>query len=659
MALSSPGIGSGLDINGLVGQLMALEKRPLSLLNTKEAKLQAQLSAYGSLKGALSSFQSAVAALASPARFSAVKASVADSTVLSASAAANASPGSFSIEVQTLAQAQKLRSGAFATTEASVGSGTLTIQFGSYDGGSFTLNPEKSARTIAIGSGQSSLAGVRDAINAADAGVTASIIHDGGGYRLVISSREAGLANALRITVADDDGNDSDDAGLSRLAFDASTGGTANLAQTVAAQNATLVIDGIAVSKPTNTVSDAIEGVTLNLLKEGTTSLSLARDAVGTQAAVESFVKAYNELHKTLSDLSKYDTANKKASILTGDATVRSVQSQLRGLFNAALSSAGGGLTTLAEVGVSFQSDGTLKLEAGRLAAALNDGTKDISTLFAAVGKPTDSLVSFVSSTAETKDGSYAVHVTQLATQGQAVGGGAAALTIVAGSNDTLNITVDGVAASVTLAEGTYTAASLAVELQSKINGASALSSAGIGVSVTESAGVLTVASRRYGSASSVSIGGGSAAADLFGTATETAGVDVAGSIGGATATGSGQTLTGTGEAAGLKISIRGGATGERGTIHFARGYADQLERLIGRMLESDGPVDGRMDGINASIKSLGARREVLERRLEMIEKRYRAQFTALDAMIASMTQTSNYLQQQLANLPRIGRLNE
>jgi flagellar hook-associated protein 2 len=660
MALSSPGIGSGLDINGLVSQLMALEQRPLSLLNTKEAKLQAQLSAYGSLKGALSSFQSAVSALATPARFTAVKASVADKTVLTASAASSASPGSYSIEVQTLAQAQKLKSEAFATTDASIGSGTLTIQFGTYSGGSFTLNPDKSARTITLASGQSSLAGVRDAINAADAGVRASIINDGSGNRLVIASEDAGLANALKISVSDDDGNDIDNSGLSRLVYDASTGGTANLSETVAAQNATLVIDGIAVSKSSNTISDAIEGVTLSLLEEGgTTALTVARDVAGTQAAVESFVKAYNDLYKTLTDLSKYDAANKQASILTGDATVRSVQGQLRGIFNTTLSTAGGGLTALADIGVTFQTDGTLKLDSSKLTTALNDGAKDVSTLFAAVGKPTDSLVSFVSSTADTRNGSYAVNVTQLATRGNAVGGAAAALTIVADTNDTLDITVDGVSASLTLAAGTYTAATLAAEIQSKINGASALSSADIGVTVTESAGVLSITSNRYGSASIVAIGGGTAAADLFGTAVETAGVDVAGSIGGIAATGSGQALTGAGDAAGLKVDITGGATGDRGTIGFARGYADLLDKLVGRMLDDDGLVDGRMDGINASIKDLGSRREALASRLELIEKRYRAQFTALDVMIASMTQTSSYLQQQLANLPKAGGSSE
>lgn len=658
MAISSPGLGSGLDVSSLVSQLMALERRPLTALDTKEAKYQAQLTAYGSLKGALSSFQTAVAALAAPARFSATKASLADTTVATASASAGAAAGNYSIEVQTLAQSHKVKSGSFTTTTDAVGTGTITIQFGTYSGGAFTLNADKAAATISIDSSKSSLAGVRDAINAANAGATASIVNDGSGNRLVIASKDSGVANALKITVADDDADNTDNAGLSQLVHDASSGGTTNMTQTVAAQNAVVVIDGITVSKASNTITDAIEGVTLTLLKANTpsaTTLSVSRDTAAVQTSVQSFVKAYNDLKKTIDDLSKYDAANKRASTLTGEATVRSVQSQLRSQFNTALTTAGGGLTTLSDIGISFQADGTLKLDTVKLNTALNDATKDVSTLFAAVGKPTDSLVAFAGSTADTKNGSYAVNVTQLATQGAAAGGAAAGLTISAGSNDALSLTVDGTAISVTLAAGTYTAAALAAELQSKINGVSALSAAGSAVTVTQSAGVLTVTSNRFGSASTVALTGGNGLADLFGTQSETAGVDAAGTIGGFNATGSGQTLTGSGDASGLAIKISGGATGGRGTVNFSRGFAYELDKLVGRMLENDSLIDGRMDGIAASIKSLDAQREVLARRLESVEKRYRAQFTALDTMIASMTKTSNFLTQQLANLPTPG----
>ena len=658
MALSAPGIGSNLDVNGIVSQIMALERRPLTVLDTKEAKYQAQLTAYGSLKGALSSFQSAVAALASPARFSAVTASFADTTVATATASSAAAAGSYSVEVQTLAQSHKLKSATFAATSTTVGTGTLTIRFGTYSGGTFTLNPDQAAQTISVDASESSLAGVRDAINTANAGVSASIVNDGSGNRLIIASKDTGVANALKITVEDDDLANTDNAGLSQLAYDASTGGTTNLTQTFAAQNATAVIDGIAITKASNTISDAIEGVTLNLLKANTpsaTTLTVTRDTAGIQAAVQSFVTAYNDLNKIVTDLSKYDAANKRSSTLTGDATVRSVQTQLRGVFNTTLSTAGGGLTALSNIGISFQKDGTLKLDSSKLTTALSDSTKDVSTLFAAVGKPTDSLVSFVSSTSDTKNGTYLLNVSQLSTQGKAVGGGAAVLTINAASNDTIDLTVDGVAASVTLAAGTYSAAELAAEIQSKINGVIALSSTGISVTVTQSAGVLSVTSNRYGSASTVAITGGTGKLDLFGAQTETAGVNVAGTIGGITATGSGQILTGTGDASGLALKVTGGATDARGTVSFARGYAYELDKLVGKMLENDSLVDGRMDGINASIKNVGTQREVLARRLDMVESRYRAQFTALDVMMSSMSNTSSFLQQQLANLPKAG----
>jgi flagellar hook-associated protein 2 len=657
MALSSAGIGSGLDVSGIVSQLMALEQRPLAALANKEAKYQAQLSAYGSLKGALSTFQSAVAALATPAKFSAVNGSVADGTIATATVSSAATPGSHALEVQTLAQAQKLKSGTFAATTTAVGTGKLTISFGTYAADTFTLNPDKATKEVTIGAGQNTLSGIRDAINAANVGVSAAIVNDGTGNRLTISSKDSGLANALRIAVTDDDATHTDTAGLSQLAYDGRTpSGITNLTQTVEARNAVVVIDGISVSKSSNTISDAIEGVTLSLAKvntPATTTLAIARDTAGVQAGVTSFVKAYNDINKTIGDLSKYDATTKKGSVLTGDSTLRSVQNQLRGLFNTPLASAGGGLSALSDVGITFQTDGTLKLDATKLTAALNDPSKDVSTLFAAVGKPTDSLVLFAGSTADTKAGVHAVSLTRLATQGKAVGSAAAALTINAGVNDTLGVTIDGVAASVTLAAGTYTAASLAAEIQAKLNGNTTLSTAKVTTAATQSGGVLTLTSTRYGSASIVSVTGGNASADLFGTAVSTAGVDVAGSIGNASATGAGQTLTGSGDALGLALKVTGGSTGDRGSVSYARGYAYQLEKLTAKMLETNSLIDGRLSGLNTSIKELTPQRTAINTRLEGVEKRLRAQFTTLDSLMGRMQQTSSFLTQQLASLPK------
>jgi flagellar hook-associated protein 2 len=654
MAITTSGVGSGLDVNGIVSQLMALERKSLTSIDTKETKFQTQLSAYGSLKGALSAFESAVSALASPSKFTAVKTTVGDATVATATAT-SAPSGSYSLEVQTLAEAQKLRSTTFTATTETVGAGKFTVSFGKYEGDTFTPNVNKPAKEIVIEAGRDSLAAVRDAINAADAGVTATILNDGTSYRLVVSSKDTGLENAMRITVEDADGTHTDMAGLSRLAYDGRVpSGVANLVQTVAAQNATALVDGIPISKASNSFSDVIEGVTLNLSKANTpekTTVTVSQDTAGIQASVQAFVKAYNDLNKTISDLTKYDAANQRASVLTGDATVRSLQTRIRSVFNNALETAGGGLTSLADIGITFQVDGTLKLDTTKLTTVLADPSKDVSTLFAALGTPTDSLVSFKSSTPDTKNGAYAVNVTTLATQGKAVASAPALTDIVAGSNDILELTIDGVSVSVTLEPGNYTAAGMAAEIQSKVNAVSGLSEASASVSVTESGGVLTMTSQRYGSASSVTITGGNAMAALFGTPTQTVGSDVAGTIGNTPATGKGQVLTGTGDAAGLDISVAGGPTGDRGTINFARGYAYELDQLASKLLEDDSLLDGRMDGISASIKDIARKREQLNVRLESIEKRYRAQFNALDTLMARMQQTSTYLQRQLDSL--------
>ena len=659
MALSSAGIGSGLDVNGIISQLMALEQRPLTALASKEAKYQSQLSAYGSLKGALSTFQSSAASLANPTKFSALKASVADSTIATVSVAAGATAGTHAIEVQTLAQVQKLASAAHAATNTAIGTGKLTISFGTYAADTFTANADKASTEITIGAGENSLAGIRDAINAADAGVSAAIINDGTGYRLTVSSNDSGTENAIRIAVTDDDAAHTDNAGLSQVAFDARTiSGVTNLTQTVAAKDAVVVIDGITVTKPSNTISDALEGVTLSLLKENpgsTTTLSIAQDIAGVQASIQSFVKAYNDLNTTIVNLTKYDAETKKASLLTGESTVRTLQSQLRGLFNTPLSIAAGGLTSLADVGIAFQTDGTLKLDSTKLTAALNDPSKDVSTLFAQVAKPTGSLVSLVSTTASTKVGTYAVSVSQMPTQGTSVGSVTPVgndLKIAAGADDNLVLDVDGVSVSITLTAGNYTSATLAAEIQSKINEALNLNSAAISVTVSESGGPFTVTSASYGSTSRVSITGGNGSTAIFGTPVETAGLDIAGTIGGVAATGSGYTLTGAGAASGLSIKIDGGTTGDRGSVSFGNGYAYQLDKLISRMLDTDSLIEGRLDGINSSIEDIGDRREAMVQRLESVEKRLRAQFTALDTLMARMQQTSTFLSQQLANLP-------
>ncbi|WP_206732371.1 flagellar filament capping protein FliD [Janthinobacterium sp. 17J80-10] len=384
--ISSPGVGSNLDVKTIVSQLMAVEKQPLTALAKKEASFQAKLSAFGSLKSVLSSFQSAAQTLNLSTTYSTVKASVADSAIMGASVSGAATAGTYNIEVKSLAQSQKLISSSYAASGTVVGKGTLTIDIGAYSGTapdpvSFTAKSGSTATSITIDSGNNTLEGVRDAINKANSGVSATIINDGAGFRLSVTSKDTGTANAVRIGVAETGG-----AGLAQLAYDASTGGTSNMSQNVEAKDAVIKVDGITVTKPGNKITDAIQGVTLTLTKETeanvTTKLTLAQDNAAVKSALDNFVKAYNAVNKQITDSTAYNSATGSSSVLTGDATTRSIQAQLRNAMSGAVSGAPVGMSVLSDVGISFQKDGTLSLDSAKLDKVLADPLKDISKLF-------------------------------------------------------------------------------------------------------------------------------------------------------------------------------------------------------------------------------------------------------------------------------------
>ncbi|ODU02884.1 MAG: hypothetical protein ABS89_05295 [Thiobacillus sp. SCN 63-1177] len=655
---------SVLDINSIVSQLMAAERRPLTKLAAQEAGYQAKLSAYGSVKGAVSSFQAALQALNTPSKFQSVTATASDSAVFSASATSTAVPGTYSLEVSSLAQPQKLVAAGQASSSAAIGAGTattVTFDFGTISGGAFADGVYSGAsfvsngggtKSITIDSSNNSLQGMRDTINAAKLGVTATIINDGSGspYRLALAADHSGIDQSLKISV-------SGDAAIDSL-LEHNPAGTQNLTETATAKNANLKINGVAVTKTSNTISDVVEGVTLNLNKETSSpaSLTVARDTNSIKTSINSFVKAYNELSGTLKNVSAYDASAKKGAILQGDATVRSLQTQLRAMIGTPVEGAPGELKTLASIGVSFQKDGTLAVDQGKLGAAMSNHFDEIASLFAAVGSSSDSLVRFSGASGSTRPGSYALDVTQLATQGKTVGKAIGIpVVIAAGDNDTLDLSINGISASVTLSPGSYTTAgALAAELQAKINGAAALSGAGVAVAVSESGGKLAITSVKYGSGSTVLVSGGTAELTLgLDGDTPSDGVDVGGTIGGATASGSGQILTASGgDATGLAVAVNGGILGSRGTLHYSQGYAAALNKWAGSILDGDSIISARTDGIDRSIKDIGKRRTEFEARLVNMEKRYRAQFVALDSMLASMNNTSNYLTQQLANLP-------
>lgn len=671
MGIQSTGIGSNLDVNSLITKLMAVESQPLTALATKEASYQAKLSAYGTLNSALSAFQNSLSSLSSASTFQSFSATSSDTSIISATSTSVAVAGSYNLNVTKLAQAQSISTVGQVSSTATIGTGssTVTFQFGTISGGSlsagvytganFTQDATQATGTVTIDSSNNSLQGIRDAINKANIGVSASIVGDGTAapYHLVLTSAKTGATSSLKVSVTGD-------ATLGTLLnYDVqSTGpnpqGTQNLTEATTAQSAALTINGIAVSSTTNSVSNAIGGVALNLNKVGTATLTLAANTSAVQSGVSGFVKAYNDLNSSIAGLTAYNATSKKGGLLLGDASTQSVQNQVRRTLTAAVNGLGGDLTTLSSIGVSVQKDGSLSVDSTKLQTALSSKFSDVGGLFASMGRANDSLVSVASSNTNTQAGAYALNIDSLATQGKLTGNqDLNAANTVIDPGTTINVTLDGTSATVSLLAGSYNATQLAALVQSSINGATAFTASGSSVSASiDGSGFLVLQSSRYGSTSNATIasGTGTPAATLAGTSlTGTAGANVVGSIGGNSALGDGQFLVGGAgtPVEGLKVLISGGTTGARGTINFSVGYASQLSKLITSFQGTGGSLVGSTSNLDRSIKDIAKQKEILNNRLFDIEARYRKQFIALDSTLSSLTNTSTFLTQQLSAL--------
>ncbi len=666
--ISSLGAGSGLDLNSLIDQLVEATRAPKeALLDLREAQLQAELSAYGSFKSALSTFQDSMSDLQAASDFRKTSASSSNSAIFTATTSGSVAPGSYSIEVTNLAQAHRVASEAFENTTDEVGTGEITFRFGTYDSGgnTFTANADKAIGTVTIDSSNSSLQGIRDAVNAADIGVTASIVNDGSGYRLLFKSDDSGADNSLEITVTDTtDGNNLDSSvGLSQLAYDptATVGNGKNLTETSTAEDAEFSIDGLSMTRSSNTVSGAIEGVTLQLTGEtsGTpATLTVTEDTSTIAATVTSFVNSYNTLAATLEQLSGYNDITEEGGILMGDSLVNSVSRQIRSLLTGAVTGLTGSYTSLYQLGISYQVDGTLTLDASKLSDALEDDPDAVGRVFAATGEASDSLINFAASSSDTLVGDYAVTITQLATRGSYTGATLGAFPItIDSSNDTFEIKVDGVQSdTITLTQGSYTTgAELAAQLQSRINADSNLQDSDVTVTVSFSSvggDHFEIVSDSYGSTSKVEFTAVEGSGLGLSVATGTDGVDVAGTIGGVAASGIGRILYGADDADGMQLEVLGGSTGLRGTVSFTRGVADQLNTLLETYVGDDSLIDIRSEGINTSLDGVDEDRDDLDMQIAALEIRYRNQFAALDILLSQLQSTSSFLTTQLASLP-------
>ncbi|MEO6277108.1 flagellar filament capping protein FliD [Roseateles sp.] len=371
--ISSAGIGSGLNVDDLVSKLVAAERTPITQLARKTEGLKTELSSYGKVQSTLATLRDAASKLTAPGTWSGTLATSSDTTAVSVSAGAGAAIGNVSVEVKNLASSQTLVSGTpFASSTTTVGQGSLTITLGAWatDGANpptytgFTDKAGATAVTINIGEGQDTLAGIRDAINAANAGVTASIVNDANGSRLTMRSTASGETNGFRIDAG---------GGLADLGYDPRVG-VSSLIQTLPAQNARALINGIDVSSESNTLKEAIDGLNITLLKTTSVpaSVAVSQDKDSIKKLITDFTTAYNAVNALLREQTKYDSAAKTAGPLQGDSTAVGLQNQLRSIMGGTTSLAGS-IGRLAELGLEPGSDGNIKVTDSKLNTGLSD----------------------------------------------------------------------------------------------------------------------------------------------------------------------------------------------------------------------------------------------------------------------------------------------
>ncbi|AMD01830.1 flagellar filament capping protein FliD [Halomonas chromatireducens] len=371
--ITSLGIGSGLDLNGLLDQLNAAERGKLEPIKLQQKSHQARISAYGKLQGALATFQSAAAKLNDSKFFQSVGSNVTGSGVKAAASAA-AQPGRFDVAVKELARAQSVATGGFA--EGAKFGGELTMTVGTGD----------KAKAVSIDlAPNSSLSDLRDAINAKKAGVTASIVNDGdpdSPYRLVLTANATGENAAIQSVALGGENGFSFDLG-------AEPDAAGSMSQVVAAQNAVLEVNGIRITSQSNQVKGAIQGVTLDLSEttaEGSSvTVVVERNTLAIREAVSGFVKAYNDMRSTISGLTKFNADTGDAGELLGDNTLRTVENRMRSVLAGGVGE--GELRMLSDIGISLQRDGKLKLDEDRLSNIVANQPEALSAFFAGQNK--------------------------------------------------------------------------------------------------------------------------------------------------------------------------------------------------------------------------------------------------------------------------------
>lgn len=623
--MSVGGLASGLDTNNIIAQLMQLERVPIQRLTLRQAVLNRQDDAWSTVVGKLSALRSAtnnIRTIEEFERFS--KATSTDPDVLSVSVSGTPSLGSVDLTVLDLAYAeQRASNDNFASATATMGTRTLDITTSS---GTYTVSPDSADMT---------LTDYATKINNNVAEVRAQVVQvQTGEYELVISARDTGTANTFTLTA---------------------TNWTNAWTETQAAADARVrmgdVTNGLVVTRSSNTITDLIDGVTINLHQVSATPVTVTteRNADAAVAKVGKWVETLNGLLQAAKDLSKYDQEKNKSEPLSGDATLRGLVGDIVRAVSDTVTGLTGGYTTAASVGIETTKDGLLTFNEATLREALETDFQAVAELFARNGTTTDARLTYVTASDDTQGGTYAVTVTTAAERADVTGSAYAA------SAQTLTITSGALSANVVL-DGTETLAQAITKINDQL-GTDGITT----ITAENDGGAIRLVESRYGSAVSFSVSSTGTGFGLTAGSPYT-GVDVVATVDGTSYTGKGQTLSI--DAAGVNVdglTLRISATPAEvtgaggslslGNVVYSTGLAGRVSQRIAAYEGSDGRIDILRDGLQEQIDKYQDQIDRMEVRLSTKESALVRQFAAMEQTMGRLSAQSSWLAAQLSQL--------
>ncbi|MEN6355586.1 MAG: flagellar filament capping protein FliD [Armatimonadota bacterium] len=642
-SMSVAGLSSGLDTQSIITKIMEYAKKTEQSLEADQAVAKTKLTVWQGFNSKVLSLNTKVAAIADAADFKTNTVTSSNEDILTASASTSADPGSYYLTVSKRAQVHQISSPTditYASTNDVVGTGDV----------SFAFTDTTKNFTVSLDSNNNTLAGMRDAINRAGKGVKAAIINSGTAadpkYQLLLTSKDSGADSQFTVS-------------------NTLTGGTAPVLTKVIqqGQNAEIKLgsgaDAITITKSTNTVTDLIPGVTLNLISADDTKpikIDIARDSGTVKTAIQDFVDEYNGLVDQFKEQFSYDTSSGDTGTLFGDFQLQSVQQNIISALSNPVAGLDSSLNSLASLGITHDTDGHLQVNNSTLSKALENNMDSVNRVFSAGLDSDSTYVSFATSTSDTKSSgksSWSVQITQAATQSRVTAGTAMADTL--GADETL--TVNG--KDIQLKEG-WTTDQVVEEINANSNDTGITVSA-TGYDGTGTGSYLTFKSVRYGSNTNFSVRSNVESASgttgvgsvlISPNLTGVPGKDVEGTINGATCKGSGQILTVKDEkndANGLSLIITANAP-MTSNVKYTQGVGDRLRSLLNNMTSSTGAITQAQDSLNTTISDFDDQIADEKAKLTAKEDQLWTQFNAMESKMADLQQQGNWLSSALSS---------